>query len=390
MTAPELLRSLGLLVDGPTRWGDKVPTNKPGVFIVELPAPLPFAPIDITQLRAWIERVPTLRLDGVLPTPNALADRIRSYWVPDQGVLFIGSTKGSLGARVRAIHETRLGDPRPNPAAHWLLTLSGLDRARVWWSETEAAQEHEDALLDAFAAGVPAEARAGLREPDLVLPFAVLRTPTGARRTHGITGALLSDDAVATARSKAKAPAQPRASAPRAARTTPSAASRRAADAHAAAAGPRSVPVELSSEGIEALEAELRELREVRRPQMVKLVAAARELGDLRENAEYQTSRQELGFIDGRIQLLDGRLRNAVAVERPTGTTASIGSTVIVLNGDATLEYRLVDSSEADPAAGRVSTSSPVGKALVGKSKGDQVAVVTPGGQQLFEIVEVR
>jgi transcription elongation factor GreA len=122
----------------------------------------------------------------------------------------------------------------------------------------------------------------------------------------------------------------------------------------------------------------------------VKRVAAARELGDLRENAEYQTSRQELGFIDGRIQQLEGRLRNAVVVEDSTTAAAGLGSTVVVEAGETTVEYRLVDSSEANLAAGRLSTSSPVGRALLGRTAGDDVVVTTPGGPQTFRIVEVR
>lgn len=383
-TGSELLRPLGLLLDGPARWGQQVGTNRPGVFLIEFPAAAASPPIDLLRVRDWIERVPDLRLDGARPAAKDLADRIASYWVPGSPVVFIGSTTGSLGARVRAIQQTKLGDPRPYSGAHWVLTLRDQETLRVWWAETDAGQEYEDGLLDAFAAAVPAQARIAAREPELILPFAVLRRPTGQRRRHGISGALLSE----RSGQPSAAPVVRRASS----RGAGSVAVKERAPRRAAkpsTARSEAAAVGLSAEGMEAVQSELRELRGVRRPATVKRVATAREHGDLRENAEYQTSRQELGFIDGRIEQLEARLRHAVQVERPTTGIAALGSTLIVTNGEATIEFRLVHSSEADPAAGRISTSSPVGKALVGSTTGDEVVVVTPGGRQIFRVVGV-
>jgi transcription elongation factor GreA len=357
-----------------------VRSNRPGVYVVELAAPSKFAPLDIERLRAWIDRVPGLRLDGERPAPSDLADRIRSFWVPDAPVLFVGSSERSVGGRVAAMVGTALGDARPYAGAHWLQTLQAADALRVWWSETPAPQEHEDALLDAFAAAVPPDVAAALPQPDLVLPFAVLRRPTGERRQHGISDALLAESTVQ----------QPRVPVPKPRATSARSAPRAGGRIPKAALGHGAREVRMSAEGKAALEEELRTLREDQRPGTVKRVTAARELGDLRENAEYQTSRQELGFIDGRIQQLEGRLRNAVVVEDATTAAADLGSTVVVEAGDMTVEYRLVDSSEANLAAGRLSTSSPVGRALLGRTAGDEVIVTTPGGQQTFRVVEVR
>lgn len=385
-TAAELLRTVGLLADGPVVWGRPVPESRPGVYLVELPAPLPSAPLELTRIGSWLERASDLRLDGERPASKALAARLGAYWLPDQTVLFIASTGGSLRARIAALQKTALGDPKPYAGGHWLMTLRGIETARVWWAATDAPQEYEDALLDAFAERVPPEARRGLREPELVLPFAVLRRPTGERRQHGISGALLPESAVtpsALPPSTAAKPAAPKRAAPGARRGP------KVSVPGGPPGPPKEAPVHLSAEGLERLEAELLELRGVRRPATVRRVATAREHGDLRENAEYHAAREELGFIDGRIQMLEARLRNAVIVEASSAATAGLGSRVVIEGESGVHEYRLVGSTEANPAAGRLSTSSPVGRAVIGHVAGDEVVVQTPAGERRFRIVEV-
>src|SRR5512135_2815420 len=191
LDAPSLLRSVGLMPDGPVRWGRPVPAAGPGVYVIELPAPAPAAPIELTRVGSWIERVPDLRLDGARPSSKELAARIARYWLPDQVVLYVGSSAGSVGGRVRSLEQTPLGDRRPYAGGQWLHVLRGLESFRVWWAPTAAPEETEDALLDAFADAAAAEAP-GPPEA-LLLPFGVLRRPTGERRAHGITGATLPD-----------------------------------------------------------------------------------------------------------------------------------------------------------------------------------------------------
>jgi transcription elongation factor GreA len=400
-TGADLLRAVGLLADGPVGWDRPLPRAGAGVYIIELPAPLPSAPIDIARVGKWLERVPDLRLDQERPTSKALAGRLASYWLADQVVLFIGATAGSVGARLTALRKTPLGDRRPFAGGLWLHTLQtkALSGAHVWWARTDAPEEYEDALLTAFATAV-GDGAAGTPEPGLVLPWAVLRRPTGERRGHGITGALIPEPVApplppTTIRELPPEPGPP----PRTAVGGIRPPSRRSAPARSAGGratqrskAPTRVTevVELSADGHERLEAELHELRTALRPAAVRRVASAREHGDLKENAEYHAAREELGFIEGRIQSLEGRLRHAVIVEAATSGTAQMGSTVIVEIDDERETYRLVSTSESDPAAGRLSTSSPVGRALLGRGPGDEVLVRTPSGHEVrYRVVEV-
>src|SRR4029078_1905617 len=98
LTAPSLLRSVGLMADGPAVWGRPVQPQGRGVFVVEAPAPRPSAPIELTRVGKWIERVEGLRLDGEVPTSKALAARIGSFWLPSQTALYIGGSQ-TPGAR---------------------------------------------------------------------------------------------------------------------------------------------------------------------------------------------------------------------------------------------------------------------------------------------------
>jgi transcription elongation factor GreA len=407
-TGAELLRAVGLLADGPVGWDRPVPARSPGVYVIELPAPLASAPVDVARIGKWIERAPDLRLDGTRPTSRALATRLASYWLADQVVLFIGAASGSVGGRLAALRRTALGDRRPFAAAHWLQALEprALAGAHIWWAATDAPEEYEDALLGAFSQSA-AGAATTTPEPALVLPWAVLRRPTGERRSHGITGALLPEPAPApvpgtTIREIAPEPEPaPRTSVGgvRRASAPPPTARRAGAATRSTRAAPRSpaqaaarqtAVVELSADGHERLEAELHELRAVSRPAAIRRVATAREHGDLKENAEYHAAREELGFIEGRIQSLEGRLRHAVIVEASMTGTAQMGSTVVVEIDDAQETYRLVSTSESDPSAGRLSTSSPVGRALLGRGPGDEVLVRMPSGHEVrYRVVEV-
>lgn len=190
--AAELLRSVGLLADGPVTWGRPVPSAKPGVYIVEWPEARPDAPVDLAIVGKWLERLDGLRLDGRRPTSRELAARLHDFWLPGQSVLYVGMTPVSIGGRVGALYRTPIGDRKPHAAGYWLKTLRGLDRARVWWAESGAAEEYEDGLLSAFAAAVDASPEGSPRLPDrtVILPFANLQSATGARKAHGITGAV--------------------------------------------------------------------------------------------------------------------------------------------------------------------------------------------------------
>jgi transcription elongation factor GreA len=411
--AGDLFREVGLLADGPVVWGRPVGARGGGIFIVELPVPRSTAPIELTTIGKWLEHVPDLRLDGVRPTSRTLAARLAKFWLPSARVLYVGSTEGSIGGRVEAIRATVLGDRRPHSGGHWLHVLSGLDRARVWWARTDAIEEYEDAVLEAFAAGVPATERERVPGASVVLPFANLRTVTGERKPTGLSNSLLAGEPVqripagrvvelpqgaaegasglppsraagGTVR-RAPKPAMPR---------PPSPALAAAARTTVAPGRPAQDTTWVSAEGLDRLRAEHTELTRVQRPQVIARIKSAKELGDLKENADYTAAREEQSFLEGRIAAIEQTLRDATVIDAGASAAsdrATIGSTVTVEDADGLRStFTIVGSTEADPAAGRISNVSPVGRALLGGRPGDDVSVATPRGAVPYRIVGVE
>ncbi len=147
--------------------------------------------------------------------------------------------------------------------------------------------------------------------------------------------------------------------------------------------------------GAEKLRQELNELKTVARPRVIQAIAEARAHGDLKENAEYHAAREQQGFIEGRIKEIEAKLSHAQIIDVATlnaGGRVVFGATVEVLDleTDAEHAYQIVGEDEADIRAGRISISSPIARALIGKSTGDEVSFVVPGGQRAFEILAVR
>ena len=147
--------------------------------------------------------------------------------------------------------------------------------------------------------------------------------------------------------------------------------------------------------GARALEDELKHLKTVLRPQITQAIAEARELGDLKENAEYHAAREQQGMVEARIRDIEGRLQNAQIIDVsaiPHTGKVIFGTTVDIANCDTDegVTYQIVGDDEADIKAGKISVSSPIARALVGKEEGDVVTVQTPGGVVEYEIVEVR
>jgi len=415
--AAALFRSVGLLADGPAQLGRPIRAAGPGVYVVELAARLAVAPIELTRVGKWLERVPGLRLDGERPTSRALAARLAAFWLPSRTVLFVGSTNSAIGGRLAALEQHVLGDPRPHAAGQWLRTLD-VTGLRAWWALTDAPEEYEDALLEAFAATVPSADRASLPDTSVILPFANLRTTTGVRKAYGIIGAVLplekppapppvrvtalppgdADGARVEAHGTGttrRAPRAPRA--PRVPRGAGTGGTRSAGDAGAAAGSAAGRPadppdtLELTADGLARLRAELDELIR-RRPEVIARIRTAKELGDLRENADYTAAREEQSFLEGRIQAIEARLRTAVVAGSAAGSArAVLGSRVRVERDDGldteAAVITIVGTSESDPPAGRISAASPVGRALLGRSAGDEVTVRTPNGDVRYRIV---
>jgi transcription elongation factor GreA len=147
--------------------------------------------------------------------------------------------------------------------------------------------------------------------------------------------------------------------------------------------------------GAEALRAELKRLKTEARPNVIKAIAEARGHGDLSENAEYHAAREQQGFIEGRIGEIELKLGNAEIIDpsKLTNTGKAVFGAVVELEdqGDGSrVVYQVVGEDEADIRAGRISITSPIARALVGKSQGDVVDVSAPGGIRSYEIVTVR
>ena len=150
----------------------------------------------------------------------------------------------------------------------------------------------------------------------------------------------------------------------------------------------------LTPDGKKQLEARLDELKSVLRPAAAKKVGFAREFGDLSENAEYDSAKEEQGAIEAEILEVEAKLLNAVILSRANIDTSkvNIGCFVKLYDEefDETLEYQIVGSTESNPKKGFVSNESPVGKALLGAKKGEVVSVQTPSGTTKFKVLGIR
>lgn len=146
--------------------------------------------------------------------------------------------------------------------------------------------------------------------------------------------------------------------------------------------------------GKEKLEQELEMLKTVKRKEVVERIKIARSFGDLSENSEYDSAKEEQAFVEGRITTLENMIRNAKIIEESELTTdaVSLGRTVTFVelpNGDEE-SYTIVGSAEADPFEGKISNDSPIAKSLMGKKVGDEVSVQTPGGEMSVRITSIK
>lgn len=149
--------------------------------------------------------------------------------------------------------------------------------------------------------------------------------------------------------------------------------------------------VQMTKKGIEALEKELSVLVDEKRPKLVERISRARSEGDLSENSDYQNARDELEFMDGKISELKNVLKNAEVVgSNGNGNEVGIGASVRVKVNGSNNEFHVVGEWEADPVNKKISHTSPLGNALMGKKKGDKVEVEAPAGKVTYEIVGIK
>jgi len=152
--------------------------------------------------------------------------------------------------------------------------------------------------------------------------------------------------------------------------------------------------IPMTAQGFKALEDEVNHLKTVERHEIIKLISEARAHGDLSENAEYHAAKERQAFIEGRVIELEDKLGRAdvIDVSKLSGTTVKFGATVTMEDEDTgeKKKYQIVGDLEADAKKGRISLSSPIARALIGKAKGDTVEVAAPGGARSYEILKVE
>jgi transcription elongation factor GreA len=152
--------------------------------------------------------------------------------------------------------------------------------------------------------------------------------------------------------------------------------------------------IPMTAAGYKTLEEEVNKLKNVERHEIIKHIAEARAHGDLSENAEYHAAKEKQSFIEGRVIELEDMIGRAdvIDVSKMSGTTVKFGATVTMVDEDTRekRKYQLVGDHESDAKKGRISISSPIARALIGKSKGDTVEVAAPGGARSYEILKVE
>ncbi len=151
--------------------------------------------------------------------------------------------------------------------------------------------------------------------------------------------------------------------------------------------------VPMTESGYHALEAELKRLTSEERPRIIQAISDARSHGDLSENAEYHAAKEQQSLNEGRIAELEDKISRAevIDVSKLSGNTVKFGATVTLVDEDTEQKkvYRIVGDMEADVKEGRISISSPIARALIGKAKGDSVEVTAPGGARSYEILKI-
>jgi len=147
----------------------------------------------------------------------------------------------------------------------------------------------------------------------------------------------------------------------------------------------------ITKEGLEKLEQELEYLKKQKMPAIIERIAAAKELGDLSENAEYQEAKEDQGFTAGRIVEIEQLVKRAeIITQNDSDDKVNIGSTIRVSCNEKEYKYTIVGSNEADPPAGLISNESPIGRAFLGRKIGEKITVTVPKGIMECEILEIK
>ena len=149
----------------------------------------------------------------------------------------------------------------------------------------------------------------------------------------------------------------------------------------------------LTPEGLEKIKQELNELKTVKRPALIKRIQEAKELGDLSENADYQSAKEEQSFVEGKIMELENIIKNATVVKKKkNNSVVGINCAVTIKDkNNREFTYTITGSDEADPSQGKISHESPIGEALMGKKAGGEISIKTPNGEiKKFKIIKIE
>jgi transcription elongation factor GreA len=152
--------------------------------------------------------------------------------------------------------------------------------------------------------------------------------------------------------------------------------------------------IPMTAEGYQALDAELKRLKTEERPAVIQAISEARSHGDLSENAEYHAAKERQAFIETRLAEIEDKIARAqiIDISKLSGKQVKFGATVQLVDEDSgdKAKYKIVGEDEADVKAGKVSITSPIARAMIGKEEGDVVEVMAPGGAKSYEIVKVK
>jgi hypothetical protein len=195
----KLFQAGELKAAGPVPYGEAVPEQEPGVYVVSQTADPSLTSLDlvwrpqisISAIDEWIRRVPGMRSDGAErpPKPEEIERRLLEFWLYDEPVLYIGQTGNSLRSRIRYLYRHRLGDADPHGGGHWLKTLANLDDMFIFWAavgDRRLPETIEHEMIEAFVRGVTKTVREKLYDPRHPFPWANLEHPRGVRKDHGL------------------------------------------------------------------------------------------------------------------------------------------------------------------------------------------------------------
>jgi hypothetical protein len=192
----DLLNAAGLTWAGAVKWGQPPQLASPGVYIVALTddpddvdRTMNECPIDTESLEALVRVRPEVSVDGVNASPSLLAKRIERFWLPDEVVLYVGLTGGSVRKRVRDYYRTPIGARRPHSGGWFLKALANLNELFVHFAPSADPDRSEDQILSHFCAHVADSTRQALFDGDHPFPFANLAWPRGTSKAHRIGGA---------------------------------------------------------------------------------------------------------------------------------------------------------------------------------------------------------